>query len=291
MNYNDILKEKLIKNIKLSLIIFTLSLIYLLFTLYQLFMKDMLAIQSVLLLKDYIPIILSIHGLLAILSSILIKHKFDSLYPHQQVQAFLFFGILFFPFNAYLIYLGIEKYREKNKYHKSLIFSILIALTLIISLYTLSITQTKDINPIYLIEYVIEGIYEIDDENYITLTVTAVARGQELQNISYDASFTMDAPNLDVVGTEFIQISMNVKQTCIIYAITEAQDNHEMSCVIDQFTEQSNRAYTLDDFTMFEDLYVEIGDMNYDMVISINDSGPMTITTKTMEENVYHKYN
>jgi hypothetical protein len=291
MNYNDILKNKLIKNIKISLTLFALSLIYLLITLYQLLIKDTLAIQSVLLLKDYIPIFLSIHGLLAVLCAILIKEKFDSLYPHQQVQAFFFLGVLFLPFNAYLIYIGIQKYQEKSKYHKSLIFSILIALTLIISLYTLSITQTKDIKAIYLNEYVIEGIYQIDEENYITLTVTGVARGRELQSITYDASFTMDAPDLTIIGTEFIQLSMNVKQTCIVYAFTEAQDNHEMSCVIDQFTEQNNRAYTLDDFTMFEDLYVEIGQIDLDMVISITNSGAMTILSKTMEENVYDKYN
>ncbi len=160
MNYNDILKNKLIKNIKISLTLFALSLIYLLITLYQLLIKDTLAIQSVLLLKDYIPIFLSIHGLLAVLCAILIKEKFDSLYPHQQIQAFFFLGVLFLPFNAYLIYIGIQKYQEKSKYHKSLIFSILIALTLIISLYTLSITQTKDIKAIYLNEYVIEGIYQ-----------------------------------------------------------------------------------------------------------------------------------
>ena len=291
MNYNNLLKEKLTNNIKLTLILFGLSLIYLLIKLYQIFFGDLLDIQTVLTFKDYIPIFLSIHGLLAVLFSIFIKQKFDGLYPHQQLQAFLFLGIVFFPFNVYLIYLGIEKYKEKNKYRKSLIFSILIALALITSLYTVSISQTKDIEPIYLNEYIIKGTYQIDGQNFVNLTVTGLARGDELKSITYDAVITTDAPDLEELGTEFLQISMNVKQTCIIYAFDERQDNYEMSCTIDEFNESSNRAYTINDFVNFEDLYIEMGQINLDMVFSFTNRGAMTITSKTFNENVYYQYN
>jgi len=291
MNYNDMLKSNLTKNIKISFIIFSLSIIFLLIKLYQIFFTNMLDIQYVLLLKDYIPIFLASQGLLALLFSIIIKYKFDAFYPHQQVIIFLILGIAFLPFNAYLIYIGIQKYQEKHKYKKSLIFSILIGLTLIISLYTISISQTKDIKPIYLNEYIIEGIYQLDEENFVILEVIGLARGTELKSITYTAHFNFDAPNLALVGTEFIHISMNVKQTCIIYAFDEAQDNHEMTCVIDQFTEANNRLYTIDDFTQFEDLYVEMGQINLDLVISITNKGAMTITNRTSNENVYLKYN
>lgn len=291
MNYNDILRTKLTKNIKISLILFIFTFLFFLWKLYQILFTDLLEVQYVLIMKDYFPIFFAIHGLLALLSSVIIKHKFDSLYPHHQLALFLLLGFLFFPFNAYLIYLGIEKYKEQHKYKKTLVLSILIGLTLIISLYTLSISQTKDIKPIYLNEYIIEGIYRLDDENFVTLTVTGLARGKELKNITYDAQFTFDAPDLSLVGTEFVQISMNVKQTCIVYAFTEAQENEEMTCTIDQFTEASNRLYTIDDFTQFEDLYVEIGQIDVDFVMSRTHAGAMTITNRTFKENVYDQYN
>lgn len=290
MNYNDQLRNKLKTNQKIASILFGLSLIYLLFKLYQIFFTDMLDIQSILLFKDYLPIFLASHGLLALLASILIKQRFDNLYPHQQVQAFFILGLLFFPFNVYLVYLGVQKYQEKKTYHKSLVFAILIGLGLITSLYTLSITQTKDLKPIYLNEHIIEGIYRLDQENFVTLKVTGLARGKELKSITYEASFTFDAPNLEEVGTEFIQISMNVKQTCIIYAFTEEQNAEEMTCTIDQFTEAGNRLYTIDDFTQFEDLYVEMGQINLEFVISLTEKGPMTITNREFIQNVYDKY-
>lgn len=291
MNYNDALRTKLQKNIILSIILSSIAFLYLLFKLYQIFFTDMLDVQTVLLMKDYIPIFLSAHAVLAILSSIIIKQKFDSLYPQQQIQAFLFLGLFFFPFNAYLIKLGIDKYNEKSTHKGSLLLSISIGLTLIVSLYIGFTSMTKDIKPIYLNEYKIEGLYRLDEDNFVSLNVTGLARGKDLQSITYEATFTFDAPNLLEVGTEFVQISMNVKQTCIIYAFTEAQNNEPMTCTIDEFSEASNRAYTIDDFTQFEDLYVELGQINLDFVISLTNSGPMTILSRTSEENVYHKYN
>lgn len=291
MNYNDYLRTKLHKNLMISLILFAIAFVVLLIKLYQIFFTDMLDIQYVLILKDYIPIFFAIQGLLAVLTSYILKLKFDSLYPHQQVQAFFFFGILFFPFNGYLIYLGFEKYKEKGKFIKSMIFSIALGLLLLIPITTQSYAYAKDINPVYLNEYVIEGIYQIDGENYVTMKVTGITRGSELQSITYEALMTFDAPNLTVVGTEFIQISMNVKQTCIVYAFTEAQNDYEMTCTIDEFTEEGNRAYTLDDFTQFEDLYVEIGQIDLNFIMSATHKGPMTITNRTFEENVYNKYN
>jgi len=290
MNYNEQLKNKLQTNLVIATILFFLSLIYLAIKLYQIFFTNMLDIQSILILKDYVPIFLASHGLLAILSSIVIKHNFDRLYPHQQVQAFFLLGFLFFPYNLYLLYLGLQKYQEKKDYHKSLIFSILIGLGLITSLYTLSISQTKDLKPIYLNEHIIEGIYRLDQDNYVNVKVTGLARGKDLKSITYQASFTFDAPNLEEVGTEFIQISMNVKQTCIVYAFTEAQDQEEMTCTIEEFTQAGNRLYTIDDFTQFEDLYVEMGQIDLDFVISLTETGPMTITNREFIQNVYDKY-
>jgi hypothetical protein len=290
MTYNDAMRQKLKSNIFVVSFILLITLIFTGIKVVEITSSDLLLEQSHLLLKDYLPFIFTSYGLLALIVSILTYFYFDSFMPKSQVRLFNFFGVMFLPFTIILFVIGIMKYMEKETFKASFFASIVLGLIALgIVMYGL-IKPLSTIEPVYINEYVVSGEYIIDDENSVLITATGVARGNNLLQITFEATINRDAPNLDLVGTEFIQISMNTKQTCIIYAYTEAQEDYTMTCSITTFNPDLNRDYTLNDFINFEDFYIEMGNVDYDHILNTDYSGAMTIKDQYTNENVYTKY-
>jgi hypothetical protein len=194
------------------------------------------------------------------------------------------------PYTFVLFVIGIMKYMEKETFKKQFYGGAILGMVALGFFASIIITPLGKIEPIYLNEYVVEGEYIINDDNYVTLTATGLVRGNDLIKIIFDATFTFDQPNLDVVGTEYVQISMNTKRTCIIYAFDEAQDNYQMSCEVSTFNPALNYDYTINDFINFEDFYLESGNVDLDHTINLIYQGGMQITDQYMNENVYEKY-
>ena len=290
MNYNDQMRVRLKSNIYVVTFILLVTLVFTGIKIYQLTSTNILDIQSVMLLKDYFPLLLSGYGILALIVSVLTYFKFDSFYPKQQVTLFCMAGMIFMPYSIILFIVGIMKYMEKEKFKTQffggaiggmIAFGIIIAAVL---------TPLSNIKPIYLNEHVIEADYVINEDTHVELTVTGIYRGHTLEKIIFDAYISADEPNLELVGTEFVQISMNKKRTCVMYAFDEAQDQHHINCEVTNFNDVNNQDYTLTDFVNFEDLFIEFGDIDYDRIMNINITGAMRIVNQEINVNVYEKY-
>ena len=290
MNYNDQMRVKLKSNIYVVTFILLVTLVFTGIKIYQLTSTNILDIQSVMLLKDYFPLLLSGYGILALIVSVLTYFKFDSFYPKQQVILFCMAGMIFMPFTIILFVIGIMKYLEKSKF-KAQLFGASLAGMIIFGIIVASVlTPLSNIQPVYLNEHVIEADYVINEDTHFELTVTGVYRGHTLEKIIFDAYISADAPNLEEVGTEFVQISMNRKRTCVMYAFDEAQDHHRLTCEVSNFNATNNQDFTLTDFVNFEDLFIEIGDIDYDRIMNINITGSMRIVSQEINVNVYEKY-
>lgn len=290
MSYNQQLRKKLLSNIIVVSAIIGISLIFTGIKLYQLFATNLLDVQSVMILKDYLPLLITGYGLLALIVSVLTYFTFDRYYPQHQVLLFCFTGMVFMPFTIVLFVVGIMKYLEKSKFKVHFFGASLFGMIVFGVLIASVLTPIAKIEPIYLNEHIIESEFVINDDNYVELKVTGLIRGDVLEKIMFDAIISFDQPNLDLVGTEFVQISMNMKRTCVIYAFDEAQDQYNLTCEISDWNAQPNQLYTASDFLDFEDFYLEFGNVDYDRIMNITITGGMQITNQETIENVYDKY-
>jgi hypothetical protein len=77
---------------------------------------NMIENQSEMLLKDYLPIMISGFGIIALLVSVLTNKKIDTVSIQKQIFVLTCLGMIFMPFTIILFVFGIMKYIENNSF-------------------------------------------------------------------------------------------------------------------------------------------------------------------------------
>lgn len=291
MNYNEQMRKKLLSNIKVVSLFILISFIFTGIKLYQILGTDILDIQGEMLFKDFFPLFVSGFGIVALLVSVLTYYIFDNLYPKHQVLLFTLVGMMFMPFTIILFVIGIMKYMEKSKFKVHFFGGSLLGMILfgVIIVYVLLPYSNNEVN--YLNEHVISGEYVMNENNYIEVTTTGVYRGDSLQSVNFHLFMELDAPDLSRVGGEFVQVLLNDTQSCIVHSFMEAQEAVEVECTFRNQDTIANPAFTINDFTNFENISIRYGSIGLDTSLTIEHGSAIIITENVINENVYEKYN